>query len=261
MNEDFGDITSFLLDMDGTVYLSDKLFPGVLDFLAALRRTGRGVLFVTNNSSQDGAGYSRKLTGLGIAVEPGGIVTSGAATVDYLNDVARVQRVYALGTASFEEELRAGGLLLDDQQPQAVVLGFDLTLTYDKLRRACHFIRQGVPFIASHPDLTCPTSEGPIPDCGAITALITAATGIAPVVIGKPHRYMVDAALKRLGSTPAQTAIVGDRLYTDMEMGFRSELRTVLVLSGESTEADVAKAARKPDLVVPSIAELIPLIS
>ncbi len=261
MKDDFQDITCFLLDMDGTLYLSDKLFDGVNEFLQRLGDSGRKFLFFTNNSSRDAAGYAEKLGRMGIAVEPSQIITSGEATVAYLIGVARVERAYVLGTPSFEAEMRAGGIALDDEQPQAVVLGFDLTLTYDKLKRACHFIRQGAPFIASHPDLTCPTSEGPVPDCGAISALVTAATGVEPVVIGKPHRHMVDAALNRLGGTAAQTAIVGDRLYTDMEMGFRCGLRTVLVLSGETTEQDVARAGRKPDLVLPSVAGLIPLLS
>lgn len=142
-----------------------------------------------------------------------------------------------------------------------MVLAFDLTLTYAKLRTACDLIRNGVPFVASHPDFTCPTVEGPIPDCGAMTAMITAATGVEPVVIGKPNRYMVDAALARLGARPEHTAIVGDRLYTDMEMGFRGGLRTVLVLSGEATEADLADARRRPDLVLPSVAHLTPLLT
>ena len=120
---------------------------------------------------------------------------------------------------------------------------------------------EGVPFVASHPDLTCPTEEGPIPDCGAITAMITAATGVAPVVIGKPNRYMVDAGLARMQGQPQHAAIVGDRLYTDMEMGFRGGLRTVLVLSGETSEADVARTERQPDVIVPSVAALTPLLS
>ena len=157
--------------------------------------------------------------------------------------------------------MRAAGLELDDREPEAVVLGFDLTLTYDKLRRACRFIGAGVPFVASHPDLTCPTEAGPVPDCGAMAALLTAATGVEPVVVGKPNRHMAEAALGRLGAAASQTAIVGDRLYTDMEMGFRSGLKTILVLSGETTEEMVAQAERKPDLVLPSVAEITELLT
>ncbi len=261
MTKDFGGISSFLLDMDGTVYLGDRLFPGVPEFLARLQETGRGYLFFTNNSSQDAARYASKLQRMGLSVEARQVLTSGEATVNYLNDVARVTRVFALGTPSFEQELAAGGLSLDPEEPQAVVLGFDQTLTYDKLKHACRFIREGAPFIASHPDLTCPTPDGPVPDCGAMSALITAATGVEPIVIGKPHRYMADAALKRLGATPEQTAIVGDRLYTDMEMGFRAGLNTVLVLSGETQARDLEQAPRRPDWVLPSVADLTPLLS
>ncbi len=258
MKLDFNAISHFLLDMDGTVYLSDRLFPGAAEFLARLHASGRDFLFFTNNSSRDAAGYVEKLGRLGIPVEKRQVLTSGEATVNYLRDVAGVRRVYPLGTESFEGELLAGGLEPDDREPQAVVLAFDLNLTYDRLRRACHFIRAGVPFVATHPDLTCPTSEGPVPDCGAMTALITAATGVEPVVIGKPHHHMAEAALRRLGGTAEHTAIVGDRLYTDMEMGFRAGMKTILVLSGETTRETLARAEREPDLVVPSIADLTP---
>lgn len=261
MQLDFQSLSCFLLDMDGTIYLGGRLFPGVPEFLERLRATGRRFLFFTNNSSQDAAGYAEKLTRLGIAVEPGQVLTSGEATVTYLREVAGARRIYLLGTPSLEGEMRAAGLELDDREPEAVVLGFDLTLTYDKLRRACHFIRAGVPFVASHPDLTCPTEAGPVPDCGAITALLTAATGVEPVVVGKPNHHMAGAALGRLGAAPSQTAIVGDRLYTDMEMGFRSGLKTILVLSGETSAEMVGHAERKPDLVLPSVAELTDLLT
>jgi HAD superfamily hydrolase (TIGR01457 family) len=247
--------------MDGTLYLGERLFEGVPAFLQRLRESRRRYLFFTNNSSRDAREYAKKLTRLGIAAAPEEVITSGEATVAYLIGDAGVRRAYVLGTASFEREVASGGIELDSRQPQAVVLGFDLTLTYEKISTACRFIRAGVPFVATHPDLNCPTEEGPIPDCGAMTAMITAATGVEPVVIGKPNRYMVDAALARLGGKPENTAIVGDRLYTDMEMGYRGGLRTVLVLSGETTEADLAAAPRKPDLVIPSVSALTPLLA
>lgn len=260
LGDRFADISCFLLDMDGTVYLGDRLFDGVQEFLQSLRDSRRRFLFFTNNSSKDAAEYAEKLRRLGIEATPEEVITSGEATVAYLTGEAGVGRAYVLGTPSFEREVAAGGIELDSGRPDAVVLGFDLTLTYEKINTACRLIRAGVPFVASHPDLNCPTPEGPIPDCGAITAMITAATGVAPVVIGKPNHYMVDAALARVGKKPEQTAIVGDRLYTDMEMGFRSGLCTVLVLSGETTEEDVARAERKPDLILPTVAALTPLL-
>ena len=256
----FREVSCFLLDMDGTLYLGDRLFQGVPEFLQRLRESGRKFLFFTNNSSRDAAEYADKLHRLGIEAAPEEVITSGEATVAYLKGEAAARRAYVLGTPSFEREVAAAGIELDSARPDAVVLGFDLTLTYEKINTACRLIRAGVPFVASHPDLNCPTAEGPIPDCGAMTAMITAATGVAPLVIGKPNRYMVDAALARTGKEPDQTAIVGDRLYTDMEMGFRSGLHTVLVLSGETTEADVARAERRPELILPSVAALTPLL-
>ena len=264
MNFDLGAVRAFLLDMDGTIYLGDRLLPGAQEFLTRLKETNRPYLFFTNNSSRDAAEYAEKLTRLGVATQPEQVLTSGQATVDYLTRQLAAQKVFALGTPSFEREIVAGGLALVEQgaqpsagRPDAVVLGFDMTLTYDKVRWACHWILEGVPFVASHPDLVCPTPAGPIPDCGAMTAMITAATGVEPRVIGKPYPAMAQAGLHRLGVVPQDTAIVGDRLYTDMAMGHQAGLHTILVLSGEATQADVDQAHPAPDLVVPGVGQLI----
>jgi len=137
-----------------------------------------------------------------------------------------------------------------------VVLGLDLTLTYAKLEQACHLVRAGAAFIATHPDLNCPMPQGPVPDCGALCAVVSKATGVEPVVIGKPHAPMLKTALARLGTSAAETCIVGDRLYTDMEMGFRGGLRTALVLTGEATWDLARRYHRMPDCVLPSVREL-----
>lgn len=258
---DLRSVRFFLLDMDGTLYLGERLLDGVVEFIEALRESGRGFLLFTNNSSRDAAGYAEKLNRLGITVPASQVITSGEATVEYLRGEAGCRKVFVLGTPSLEGEMVAGGLRLEAERPDAVVLGFDLTLTYDKVRRACHLIRKGIPFIATHPDLVCPAPGGPIPDCGAMAAMITAATGVSPKVIGKPHRYMVEAALMRMGATAGQTAIVGDRLYTDIEMGFSSGLKTILVLSGEAGEGELQQVERRPDLVLSSVAALTPLLN
>ena len=261
MKETLAPLRTFLLDMDGTLYLGERLLPGALEFLERLVATGRNRLFFTNNSSRDAGRYVEKLGKMGIQARPEEIITSGEATIDYLKTIAGVERVYPLGTESFEEEIRRGGLTVDDQSPQAVVLSFDLTLTYEKIRRGCDLIRKGAAFVATHPDLNCPSEEGPLPDCGAMAAMFTAATGVEPTVIGKPHRFMAEAALRRLGTTAAETAIVGDRLYTDMEMGFSAGLTTILVLSGETVREDLAGIGRQPTLVVDSVADLTPDLS
>lgn len=246
----------FLLDMDGTVYLGPKALPGAVDLIETLRATQRRFLFFTNNPSKDAAAYAAKLGGMGIVVQPEDILTSGEATARYLAEETPYWRVFALGTPSFELELERAGLVLDEKDPEAVVLAFDTTLTYAKLERACLLLRAGLPYIATNPDRLCPTDYGYIPDCGSIAALLEAATERAPKFIGKPNAEMIRMGLKKLGARADATAMVGDRLYTDIEMAYRAETTSVLVLSGETDLAQARAAARRPDHVFPSVAEL-----
>jgi phosphoglycolate/pyridoxal phosphate phosphatase family enzyme len=260
MKASLSHVRNFLFDLDGTLYLGDQLFPATPRLLERVKATGRNWCYLTNNSSKSTRDYCDKMARLGIPIPASRMITSGAATADYLLREARLTRAYVVGTPSLERELAEAGLALTDQEAQAVVLGFDLTFTWDKLERACRLLRGGAAFIATHPDLVCPTPDGPVPDCGALAAAVTAATGLAPLVIGKPHPAMLNTALHRLDARPENTAIVGDRLYTDMEMGFRGGLTTILVLSGESTAEMAAASARKPDLVLPSVRELADLL-
>ena len=250
------DIRLFLLDMDGTVYLGSRLLPGSLDFLRYLGETGRDHLFLTNNSSRNADYYAQKLTKLGWPAQPGEILTSGEATALYLGGLKPSARVYLLGTPDLETEFAAHGFVLTDENPDYVVLGFDMTLTYDKLVRACDLVRGGVPFIATHPDLNCPTETGYIPDCGAMTALITASTGVTPKVIGKPNREIIDAMFRKKPVRRDQVAMVGDRLYTDIVMGHNAGVTSVLVLSGEAKESDIPAAPVKPDHVAGGLGAL-----
>ena len=250
------DIRLFLLDMDGTVYLGSRLLPGSLDFLRYLGETGRDHLFLTNNSSRNAQYYAQKLTKLGWPAQPDEILTSGEATALYLGGLKPAARVYLLGTPDLETEFAAHGFVLTDENPDYVVLGFDMTLTYDKLVRACDLVRGGVPFIATHPDLNCPTETGYIPDCGAMTALITASTGVTPKVIGKPNREIIDAMFRKKPVRRDQVAMVGDRLYTDIVMGHNAGVTSVLVLSGEAKESDIPAAPVKPDHVTGGLGAL-----
>lgn len=250
------DIRLFLLDMDGTVYLGSRLLPGSLDFLRYLGETGRDHLFLTNNSSRNAQYYAQKLTKLGWPAQPGEILTSGEATALYLGGLKPAARIYLLGTPDLETEFAAHGFVLTDENPDYVVLGFDMTLTYDKLVRACDLVRGGVPFIATHPDLNCPTESGYIPDCGAMTALITASTGVTPKVIGKPNREIIDAMFRKKPVRRDQVAMVGDRLYTDIVMGHNAGVTSVLVLSGEAKESDIPAAPVQPDHVAGGLGAL-----
>lgn len=249
-------IRTFLLDLDGTVYLGEQLFPWSLEFLARLQRLGKEFIFVTNNSSQNARYYVAKLARLGVAARPEQIFTSGEATIYYLRKHRFGREICCIGTPALEEEFREAGFVLTPRQPAAVVLGFDLTLTYEKVRLACDLVRNGVPFIATHLDLNCPTSEGPIPDCGAMASLITAATGVTPKVIGKPNPEMVEALCAKFGLEPESVAMVGDRLYTDIAMGRQAGITTILVLSGETQPQDLAGSPHQPDLIADHLGQI-----
>jgi len=256
-SSDLSHVRCLLLDMDGTLYLGKRVFPATAGFLASLDRRGVGYLLLTNNSSLDAASYSRTLAEMGLDVPPERIFTSGEATTIYLREVLRGDaRLLVLGTPTFEAEMRRAGFTLVEADADCVVLGFDRTLTYEKIRRACREVLAGAQFVASHPDLVCPTEEGPIPDAGAMAAMITAATGVSPTAVGKPSRLMVETALARLGAEPCETAMVGDRLYTDMRMAIEAGLTAVLVLTGETTRADLDTTPYRPHHVFASLAEL-----
>ena len=223
-----------------------------------MRKTGRRFLFLTNNSSRDAQAYAEKLQRHGLSVSPDEILTSGEATVRFLHREG-IEQIFPIATPPFEAELKGGGLTFDAaeaEETEAVVVGFDTTLTYEKLEVGCRFLLGGARFIASHPDRVCPTERGPVPDCGAICASIEAATGREPTVVGKPSPFMVRAALEKLGASPEETAIVGDRLYTDIRMGVESGITPLLVLSGETKAEDLDGTPWQPAAVFPSLVEL-----
>lgn len=252
-------IRYFLLDMDGTIYLGNQLLPGARSLIGLLRQQGRQFLFLTNNSARDRKEYQKKLAALGIAAKESEILTSGAATAAYLKEIAPGARLYILGTNALTTEFSRQGFAVVDKtgRPDFVVLGFDTGLTYQKLWDACDLIRAGTGYLATHPDLNCPLEGGRyMPDAGSIIAFIKAATGYCPKIIGKPNREMAAAALSRLNAPKNQTAIVGDRLYTDIAMGIKEGLTSVLLLSGETTAEDLCNADFQPDYVFSSAEEL-----
>jgi len=249
-------LESFLIDLDGTIYLGPEPIPGAADFIRFLRAGGRRYLFFTNNSSKDAEQYADKLSRMGIPTGPEDVLTSGEATVRYLLSETPYRRVYAVGTPSFEAELQRAGFTLSHDGAEAVVLAFDRSLTYEKLERACLLLRTGLPYFATNPDKVCPTDYGYIPDCGSMAALLREASGRWPEFIGKPNPAMIRMGMQKLGATPETTAMVGDRLYTDMQMAYNAGTASVLVLSGETKQEDLDKAERKPDWVFESVREL-----
>jgi len=245
------------LDLDGTVYMGDALLPGAQAFLQYLRDRGIRTYFLSNNSSRSPQDYAAKLTRLGIPTTEEDILLSTDGLIAYLKDHG-VTGIYAVGTRSMLEMMRREGLQVDAADPAFVVLGFDTELTYAKLRKAALYLQQGVELLATHPDVVCPTPEGPIPDVGAMLALFEKATGKTPrMIFGKPNAEMVSHVLDRHGASPAEAVMIGDRLYTDMELARRAGCDSILVLSGEATAEDLQDLSWEPSLVVENLGAIL----
>lgn len=253
----------FVLDMDGTFYLGDHVIEGALEFVRYVEEKGRRILFFTNNSSRSPKVYMERLAGMGCPIGRDQIMTSGDVTIAYLNDVYPGKKIYLVGTPALEESFREEGIPLwekGDPRPEIVVVGFDTTLTYEKLDRACAFIREGSTFLATHLDINCPTEGGFMPDCGAFCAAITLSTGVEPKYLGKPFGETVDMVLLRTGEAREKVAFVGDRLYTDVATGVNHGANGFLVLTGETQLSDVEKSDVKPDAVYRSLGEMKELL-
>ena len=262
------EIAHVALDMDGTIYKGGTLFSCTLPFIAQMRELGIGCTFLTNNPSKSSADYLAHLRKMGLSAQPEELYTSAQATIDCLRRrFPEVKRLFALGTPSMLEEFRGAGFEFtrDDAAdvPDALVVGFDQTLNYDRLCRAAWWIQQGKLFVATNPDRVCPTDQPTVlVDCGSICALLEKATGRAPdIVLGKPDPAMLSGILDRHGLRPSQIAMVGDRIYTDILMAHRADAFGVLVLTGEATAHDAEQANPRPHLVVPSLAELGALLA
>ena len=254
-------IKHFALDMDGTIYKDTTLFDCTPGFLSKLDSLSIGYTLLTNNSSKSCADYLLKLAKMGLKIKKDQLYTSTLATIDYLrSDYSNVKKLFVLGTASLKGEFAEAGysIVSGDEEPEAVVVGFDMELEYPKLCKAAYWIKMKKPYIATHPDFICPTNENTIlVDCGAICDCIKSATGCVPdKVLGKPDPCMLDGILKRNNLEPNQLAMVGDRLYTDIAMAHRTGALGVLVLSGEATVGDLEFCNEPPDLIVENIGEL-----
>jgi len=257
MPKNLQSIQLFLLDMDGTFYLGDRLISGALEFMSFLTDQKIDYLFITNNSSKNASLYGKKIRYLGFNVPDEKIFTSGEATAIFIKKHFSDHRIFLVGTDALREEFLQAEIELTDKDPQAVVLGFDTTITYKKIWKICDLIRAGLPFIATHPDLNCPTETGYMPDTGSFIALIEASTGRKPdVIVGKPNPFMVESVVSKTGVNVNRIAVIGDRLYTDIALG-QTGLTTILTLSGESTETDISSSPYQPDFVVRDLRELL----
>ena len=284
----------FLLDMDGTLYLGERLFEGTAEFLTWVSASGGSYAFLTNNSSRGIEGYLAKMERLGIPQKPERFLTSTDATIDYLKKTyapfapgkdaddpsspgntenAPDAAYYVCGTENLKSQLRSAGLkvlteaeaseLLDGvkagrTQPLPVVLlGYDTELTYAKLVNCVRLLDLGADYVATHPDLVCPTENGNEPDAGLVIHSLKVCTGREPIVIGKPQPQMVYSALEKYGATPEETILIGDRLYTDIACGNNAGIDTILVLSGEGRMEDCERYGVKPTHIFSDIADVL----
>ena len=257
-------IRLFLFDMDGTLYLGNRLFDFTIELLHTIRSTGRRYLFMTNNSSKSVADYVKKLEKLGISATRDDFITSSQATAYYLKKHHSGKKLYVCGTRSLIEELESEGFetTTNIDETECVVMGFDTELTFQKLWDVSKILltKKDMPYIATNPDLVCPTEFGSVPDCGSVCIGIKNATGREPVVIGKPSALMPELAMAKWGYTKEQTTVIGDRIYTDVKSGLNAGANTILVLSGESTLQTLEESADKPHLVLDNAGQLIPYL-
>ena len=257
MDKSLDGIKVVFLDLDGTIYLGDDLIDGAVEFLNRCEEKGVQRFFLSNNSSKSVTEYLEKLHGLGIPAEANDVLLSTHDLLSWLGKEG-VTETYLVGTEGMRSMLESKGVSTRSNEPQYVVLGYDTEINYEKLETASIHLHNGVPLVASHPDMVCPSPDGGLPDVGAYLALFKATTGVEPShICGKPNAGMILHKIEELGLQPSDCAMVGDRLYTDMEMAAQANVVGVLVLSGEATIDDLEAAAQTPDVVVKSIAELL----
>ena len=257
----FEKIKCFILDMDGTSYLGNELYSFTKDFLKKVEETGREYYFFTNNSSKSQQDYIEKLERFGIRIKSQQMMTSTHVISRYLKQHYEGKSVYVVVTPSMIREFQYFGINVTEEDPDIVVLGFDTTLTYEKLSKACHYIRNGCTYFGINPDWNCPIEGGAfIPDCGSMAKLIEASTGRFPEFFGKPSKHTLDYIIQETGYEPDEIAIVGDRLYTDIAVADQSDVTSILVLSGESTREDVKTSDVKPNVILEDLSEITKML-
>jgi len=249
-------VKCFVLDMDGTFYLGGKLYVGSLDFLECLKKYRKDFYFFTNNSSKNVKYYIEKLKKMGCKIKGDKVLISNQVIIQYIKKHMSDKKVYLLGTDYLKADFVNADIEIVEDDPGLVIVGFDTTLEYKRLSKACDFIRNNIPVFAVNPDFNCPTETGFIPDCGSICALITASTGVIPVFFGKPSHYSLQYILDYTKLKDFEIAYIGDRLYTDIAMGNNNKMITILVLTGETKKEDLINSTIKPNLVFESLKEI-----
>lgn len=249
----------WLFDLDGTIYRGEQPIPGAAETISGLRAAGRRVAFLSNKPLQTRDDYARKLTRLGIPASTDDVINSSVVLARHLRTLDPGAAVFVIGEPPLKRELAEHGFeVRDDADVRWVVIAFDRTFDYAKLNVALQAVKRGARLIATNPDRTCPTEDGEIPDCAGMTAAVEAVTGRSvEVIVGKPSPIILEVALAALRVAPSDAVMVGDRLETDIAMGVRAGLATVLVLSGITGREDPRIAEVAPTLVLPSVRDLM----
>jgi NagD protein len=250
----------WLTDMDGVLVHEEKALPGAAEFLDRLVEKQRRFLVLTNNSIFTPRDLAARLARTGLHVPEESIWTSALATADFLATQLPGGSAYVIGEAGMTTALHEVGYTLTDTAPDYVVLGETRTYSFEAITRAIRLIGRGARFIATNPDVTGPSPEGPLPATGSVAAMITRATGAEPYFVGKPNPMMFRSAMNRIEAHSESTIMVGDRMDTDVVAGIEAGLETVLVLSGSTAASDVARFPFRPSRILDSIADVIDLV-
>ncbi len=250
----------FLFDLDGTLYCGDKLFPFTKELLSELKRQGKQYRFITNNSAKSCKDYVAWMAARGVEAKENEFVTSGRVTVHFMRENYPDAALYICGTESLKAEFREAGFTVTDDldQVECVLIGYDKELNFRKIDDVCRLLyTKKIPYIATHPDKTCPTEYGYMPDCGTICDMIAKATDKQPIFIGKPAPLMPEICMIETGIDRDNTVVIGDKIETDIQCGWRSGAKTILVLSGDNTQQDVDRSDIKPDIVLRDCGEIL----
>lgn len=254
----------FLFDIDGTLSVGDTLFDGSRELLEYIEKIGGRAYYITNNSTKSNGDYVEKFARWNLTTEEEQFVTSGYMAIRYLKENFRDQKIFVLGTKSYLTELRKQGIVVTEEVEEdvtCVLAAYDSELNYQKLEKACELLyRKEVAYLATNPDLCCPTPFGFIPDCGAICNMLEAAVYRKPRYLGKPSREVVELCLKRSGFSREETLVVGDRLYTDIACGIEGKAQTCLLLTGEAKREDLQDTIYPPDYCFGTVRELLEYI-
>jgi NagD protein len=248
--------SSYLMDMDGVLVYEDRLIPGADRFVAQLREAGLPFLVLTNNSIYTPRDLAARLRLTGLEVPPEAIWTSALATARFLDQQRPNATAYAVGEAGLTTALHEVGYVLSERDPDYVVLGETRSYSFEAITRAIRLVHAGARFIATNPDPTGPSPLGPLPATGAVAALVSRATGVAPYFVGKPNPLMMREALRAIDAHSEQTVMIGDRMDTDIVAGIEAGMETILVLSGVTSRAEAERHPYRPSRIVESVADL-----